>query len=96
MDKCFHIGWKLRADGQVNEALYCLYPFHPFSIDLIVVQIGDHGEAVPICTMEGCIQACMVIREYAHFYHFLYLTLTYPTERFLEDLHSKLFGRRSL
>ena len=93
-DKCFHIGWKLREDGQINEALCCLYPFHSFSMDLIVVQIGDRGEAV--CTMEGTIQACMVIREYVHFYYLLYLTLTYTTGRFLEDLHSKLFCRRRL
>ena len=67
-DQEFFIGWRLREDGQTNEILHCLYPFHPFSMDIAVVQIGIHGQVVPLNTIVTHVQACIVVQKYVEWH----------------------------
>ena len=63
-EQFFSVGWKLRQDGQINEALRQLYPLHPFSMDIVVIQFGDDGRFVPLRRMMDRARVYAVIREY--------------------------------
>ena len=60
----FIVGWKLRRDGRINEALHCIYPSYPFSMDVVVMQLGDNGTIIPLRRMIDRSRAFTVIREY--------------------------------
>ena len=60
----FLIGWKFRRDGRINETLHSIYPSYPFSMDVVVMQLGDNRTIVPLRKMIDRSRAFTVIREY--------------------------------
>ena len=61
----FYIGWRLREDRRINEALLQLYPFRSFSIDLAVMEIGEDGTLVPLIGYSDMLRAFLIVERYS-------------------------------
>ena len=65
-ERSFYIGWRLREDQRINEALLQLYTFQSFPIDLAVMQIGDDGRIVPLTGYGDMLRAFLMVERYSH------------------------------